>query len=282
MPKAFGKLLLGAAISALALTPLTARAQSAGSNLVSFGWLYVVPTGSSDPLDVDISSFGAASALYLPPSFTAQGTDLSVSNSSTLGVSASHFFTDHIAATLIGGIPPVLSISGQGNVIPPGPTKSLANLNIGDPTLNPNIKSARAWAPMLLGQYYFRDADAMFRPFAGLGLSYAWFSDVQPSNNFIAAVRNGFGGPLAAASGLSGQTQLAAKASPSWNPVFNIGCTYHYSEHLGLIASLTYMPLETSATLYIKSAGDQMLAQAKSKLSLNPFIPYIGLTYAFR
>lgn len=275
------KILLSAAVSAAALLPLAAQAQEAGMNVLTIGWLHVSPIQHSSPLTDYITPEPIDADLRLPKTFTSQGTSLHVSNTDTIGLTSSHFFTDHIAATVVGGIPPLVSIKGGGWVIPPGPAGVLGKLNIGDPALNPLIKSARAWTPVALLQYYFRDADAKFRPFVGAGVSYAWFTDIQLSNNTIAAIRNSLGQPLAAAAGLPGQTQVQVKSSTSWSPVLNAGLTWKYSPSLGLTASVTYIPLQTTAALYVKSAGGVMLAQAKSKVTIDPIIPYIGVTYSF-
>lgn len=275
------KLLRGVTLGVATLAPLAAHAQSAGMNVLSLGWLHVAPMQHSTPLTDYITPAPVDSALFLPKTFTSAGTGIKVSSTDTLGFTNTHFFTDHIAATVVGGIPPVVSISAKGWVIPPGPAGELGKLNVGDPALNPMIKSARAWTPAVLMQYYFRDADAKFRPFIGAGVSYAWFTDIQLSNNAIAGIRNTLGAPLAARAGLPGITQVQVKSSTSWSPVANLGLNYQLTPSLGLTASVTYIPLKTTAALYVKSASGQMLAQAKSKLTIDPLIPYIGVTYSF-
>lgn len=270
-----------AAASAAVLAPLAAHAQSAGSNVLKLGWLHVAPQQSSTPLTDDITPAPVDKALSLPTRFTSAGTSLHVSNTDTVGLTSSHFLTDHIAATVIGGIPPLLSIRGNGWVIPPGPGGTLGKLNLGEPAFNPIIKSARAWTPALVFQYYFLDPDAKIRPFVGAGVSYAWFSDIQLSNNAIAAIRNALGAPLAAAAGKPGQTQLQVKASTSWSPVANAGVIYKFSPSLGVTASVTYLPLKTTSVLYVKARDGSMLAQAKSKVSVDPIITYVGMTYTF-
>jgi outer membrane protein len=269
------------ALGAVTLLPLVAHGQSAGMNVLSIGWLHVAPVQHSTPLTDFITPAPVDAALRLPQTFTSDGTSLKVSNTDTVGVTSSHFFTDHIAVTTIGGIPPLVSISSKGTVVPPGPAGQLGKLDTGNPALNPMIKSARAWTPAMALQYYFGDGDAQFRPFAGVGVSYAWFTDIQLSNNAIAAIRNTLGAPLAARAGLPGLTQVQVKSTTSWSPVANVGFNYRLTENLGLTASVTYIPLKTTAVLYVKSASGQMLAQAKSRLTIDPVIPYLGVTYSF-
>ncbi|HDR8982683.1 OmpW family protein [Burkholderia vietnamiensis] len=274
-------LLLGGVVAAVALVPVDANAQSAGSNIVTLGWMHITPMQHSTSISTDVTTTPIDSSLRLPRSFDSAGTALTVSGTDTVGLTVSHFLTDHVAVTMLGGFPPLVSIKAQGNVVPPGPAGVLGNLNAGDPALNPVVKSARAWTPTALLQYYFAGANSKFRPFVGVGASYAWFSDIQLSNNFIAGVRQSLGAPLSAAAAKPGVTQVQAKASPSWNPVANAGFTYNLTPHLGITASVTYMPLQTTATIYVKSADGSVLSESKSKLTVDPLVSFVGMSYVF-
>ena len=108
-------------------------------------------------------------------------------------------------------------------------------------------------------QYYFGAANAKFRPFLGLGVSYNWFSDLQLNTNFIKQTQDNLGAVLAAGAGKPGTTSVEAKASSSWQPVFNAGLQYNMTEHFGLIASVTYIPLKTTSTVTIKAADGTVL-----------------------
>ena len=71
------------------------------------------------------------------------------------------------------------------------------------------------------------------------------------------------------------------KASSSWQPVFNLGATYNFDKHWGLIASLTYIPLKTTSSLIIKAADGTELATTKSKLNADPLITFLAVSYRF-
>jgi outer membrane protein len=135
--------------------------------------------------------------------------------------------------------------------------------------------------PAVLLQYYFGAATAKFRPFLGLGVSYNWFSDLQLNTNFIKQTQDNLGAILAAGAGKPGTTSVEAKASSSWQPVFNAGLQYNLTEHFGLIASVTYIPLKTTSTVTIKAADGTVLAESKSELKADPIISYVGMTYKF-
>src|SRR5476651_1745594 len=90
-----------------------------------------------------------------------------VSNGNTLGLAFTHFFTDNIALTLDGGIPPEFTLYGKG---------TLASFG--------EIGNAKQWSPALVAKYFFGDAQDKFRPFVGAGASYIWYSDVHLSQGF--------------------------------------------------------------------------------------------------
>ncbi|WP_412526885.1 OmpW/AlkL family protein [Burkholderia lata] len=273
------KTLLCAAAAAVA--PLAAHAQSAGSNVVTLGWFHIMPQQSSTPMTTNVAPTPINTPLRLPPSFTSPGTGLHTSGADTVGLTISHFLTDHIAVTSVAGVPPVFKVSGQGTIRPPGPAGALGTQNIGLGSVNPIVKSVRQWSPAAILQYYFGAANAKFRPFLGLGVSYNWFSDLQLNTNFIKQTQDNLGAILAAGAGKPGTTSVEAKASSSWQPVFNAGLQYNMTEHFGLIASVTYIPLKTTSTVTIKAADGTVLSESKSDLKADPIISYVGMTYKF-
>ncbi|MGR3910912.1 OmpW family outer membrane protein [Burkholderia sp. SR8] len=275
------KTLLCAAAGAAALAPLAAYAQSAGSNVVTLGWFHVMPQQSSTPMTTNVAPTPINTPLRLPPSFTSPGTGLRTSGADTVGLTISHFLTDHIAVTSVAGVPPVFKVSGQGTIKPPGPAGALGTQNIGLGSVNPIVKSVRQWSPAAILQYYFGAANAKFRPFLGLGVSYNWFSDLQLNTNFIKQTQDNLGAILAAGAGKPGTTSVEAKASSSWQPVFNAGLQYNMTEHFGLVASVTYIPLKTTSTVTIKAADGTVLSESKSDLKADPIISYVGMTYKF-
>ncbi|WP_175841860.1 OmpW/AlkL family protein [Burkholderia contaminans] len=275
------KTLLCAAAGAAAVAPLAAHAQSAGSNVVTLGWFHIMPQQSSTPMTTNVAPTPINTPLRLPPSFTSPGTGLHTSGADTVGLTVSHFLTDHIAVTSVAGVPPVFKVSGQGTIKPPGPAGALGTQNIGLGSVNPIVKSVRQWSPAAILQYYFGAANAKFRPFLGLGVSYNWFSDLQLNTNFIKQTQDNLGAILAAGAGKPGTTSVEAKASSSWQPVFNAGLQYNMTEHFGLIASVTYIPLKTTSTVTIKAADGTVLSESKSDLKADPIISYVGMTYKF-
>ncbi|MEX3935499.1 OmpW family protein [Paraburkholderia phymatum] len=276
------KLLVAASAAALgALATQRAHAQKAGDDLVTLGWFHVMPQDSSTPLTTHVAPVPINTPLRLPSSFTSPGTSLSTTNADTAGLVFSHFVTDHIAVTSVAGIPPKFQIYGHGTIQPPGPAGALGKQDIGDPAVNPIVKSVRQWSPALIFQYYFASATAKFRPFLGIGVSYNWFSDIQLNNNFVTSTQDNLGAILAAGAGKPGKTSVEAKASSSWAPVFNAGAIYNITDHWGVTASVTYIPLKTTSSVIIKAADGTELGVSKAELKADPIITYLAVSYRF-
>jgi outer membrane protein len=236
-----------------------AQGQAAGANVISLGWLHVMPQDSSTPLTTYVSPQPINTPLRLPSSFTSSGTGLSTNNADTAGIVISHFFTDHIALTTVAGVPPAFQLSGRGKIVPPGPAAALGTVDLDAPSNEPIVKSVRQWSPAVLLHYYFGSATARFRPFVGVGVSYNWFSDIQLNPNFVTSTQNNLGEVLAAGANKPGQTSIEAKASSSWAPVFNVGGSYSLSKHWGVTAALTYIPLKSTSSIIVKAADGTVL-----------------------
>ncbi len=260
---------------------LSAHAQQAGDNVAVLGWFHVAPKDSSSALTTNVAPTPINTPLRLPNSFTSTGTGLSTNNANTAGLVITHFFTDHIALSSVAGVPPVFKVYGHGTIQPPGPAGALGSQNLGDPSSNPIIKSVRQWSPAAILQYYFGQPTSKFRPFVGLGVSYNWFSDVQLNPNFVTSTQNNLGSVLAAGAGKPGTTQVSAKASSSWQPVFNAGAEYNITDHWGLLASITYIPLKTTSSVIVKAADGTELAVSRATLKADPIISFLAISYKF-
>jgi outer membrane protein len=63
--------------------------------------------------------------------------------------------------------------------------------------------------------------------------------------------------------------------------VFNLGAIYNINKHWGIIASVTYIPLRTTSSLYIKAADGTELGVTRGTLSADPIISYLAVSYRF-
>ncbi|QCP52872.1 OmpW family protein [Trinickia violacea] len=236
---------IGMAAALLAAT--SAHAQSAGDVVANVGWFHFAPQVSSQPFT--INALGAST--------TSAGSGATVDNADTIGITATYFVTDHIAAEAVFGAPPRFTLSGTG---------TLAALG--------QMGSAYEWSPTVLVKYFFNDAQSRFRPFVGAGGSYVWYSGVKLST----AVSSGaFLYSSTYGTALEGAT--SAKLSNSFAPVVNAGFTYNFDKHWSAGVSVSYMWLSTKATLTTQSSVGTVTST--SKIKLDPIITFASVGYRF-
>lgn len=181
-----------------------ASAQQAGDNVATLGWLHIMPQDSTNGLTTNLANMPINGPLRLPGSFTSPGTSLTVNNADTVGLTLTHFFTDHIAVTSVLGVPPEFTLTGHGVIKPPGPAGALGSVNMDNPANQPAVKNARQWSPTIILQYYFNSSTAKFRPFVGIGVAYSWFSNIELNGNFARDINENLGSVLAAGAGKPG------------------------------------------------------------------------------
>lgn len=219
-------------------------AQTAGSNVVSFGWTHIAPLSSSTPLT--ITSIGGQ-----PANQELAGTGGKAGSANTAGFSGEHYFTDDIGVALVGGFPIYLNLAGTG---------SLQHYGV--------VGKARPWAPQLLLRYHLFSAQSKFRPFVGVGVNYSWFTNARVTNGDFISQTFGPGG------------SASVKASSSWNPVFEIGANYAFDKHWSAGLAVAYIPASTEITLTGRTAAG-LESTTKTKVYLRPIITCLSISYVF-
>jgi len=232
-------------IAALACVSGVAHAQSANTIFLTTGWFHFAPIDSSGPLK-ETSVGGSPVGVSLP------NTGAGLSNADTGGFTAGYFITDHIATEFVLGIPPTFDLTGE---------KSYSQYG--------TLGTAKQWSPALLLKYYFRDAQASFRPYAGIGVTYVWFTDAQITNSTF---QNNV---------LHGPTDVSTDRS--WAPVFNAGFTYAFTQHWFAGFSLSFVPLHATAKLtsQAQTPVGTLTVKSEAKLTLNPIVTYVNIGYRF-
>lgn len=234
-----------------------ALAQNAGS---------FIATGGGTWIDYGMSSATPLQSTSAAGRFTSSGTSGQIHNTWTVETAFTYFITDNIAIDLATGVPPKLKLYAQGTVTPfgaGGPSLGLGNLQ--------PLATTRAWPPILFFKYYFGAAQAKMRPFIGVGVNYTWYTAVQLNPKF--------NGALHTVAGPGGDVK--ASLSPSWNPAFNAGVSYNLSKNWYATASVTYMPLETNATITAVAANGQTVLTNRTRITANPWIGFVGIGYRF-
>ena len=117
---------------------------------------------------------------------------------------------------------------------------------------NTNVGKISALPPSLLAQYHFTDLGA-FKPYVGLGVNYTIFGNRQ---NFPA---------------LGNSVQVDQN---SVGVVGQIGADYMFDKNWGLNLDVKYATMSTNVTTV--QGGTNL-----GKLTLNPWMPAVGVTYKF-
>jgi outer membrane protein len=232
-------------VAALACLTSTAHAQSAGSIFLTTGWFHLAPQSSSQPLKE--TSVGGS-----PVNVTLPNTGATLGDGDTIGFTAGYFVTDHIATEFVIGVPPQFDLHGSGSFEQYG-----------------KLGSAKQWSPTLLFKYYFNQPQAKFRPYLGLGVSRISFTDAHITNGAFEA--NVLHGPT------------TVDTDSSWEPVFNAGFTYAFTDHWFAGFSISYLPLSTTAKLNTtaQTPVGPLNVQSETKIRLNPIVTYVNLGYRF-
>lgn len=234
-----------AALALFAVAAGTVHAQTAGTFYVQTGWFHLAPQSSRDPLKI-VSVGGNTLNQYVP------NTGASVDNADTIGLTAGYYVTDHIAAELVGGVPPRFDLTGTGKLAPFGV-----------------LGHTYQWSPAVIFKYVFNKPDAAWRPYLGLGATYIWFSGSKiTSGPFLA---QGLGGPT------------SVKTSNQWAPVFNAGIDYDFSKHWFAGFSVSYIPVSMRATFTTarRTQVGTLTEVSQAKIKLDPWVTFLNIGYRF-
>lgn len=191
------------AIAALSMAAQGAFAQSAGSIMVRAGFGTIAPQVKSDDLSA--------------PSIAGSKTD--VGSASNLMGGVTYMYTDNISFDVPLALPFKHKIYAAGAVSGVG--------QIGDTLALPVT---------LMAQYRFLDAKAQFRPYVGLGATYAYFFN-EVGSAALTAMTNPGGPPT------------TLKIDGQFTVTGQVGATYAIDDHWFVDGFYSVTPLKTKTTL---------------------------------
>lgn len=199
-----------------------ASAQSAGT------WFGKVGVNKIDP---QVKS-GDLSAPSLP------GTQIDVKAANALIVTAGYMVTDNVSVEFFAGLPYKHDIEGAGSI------KGVGKLG-----------SVKQVSPTIFGQYRFLEANSAFRPYAGLGLTYAHFYGEEGSGT-LTALTNPGGSP----------TKMSA--SSAFGLSAQLGGTFKFNDRWFLDASVIKTWIKNKNTLSTGQTIDTKLDPISTNLSV--------------
>jgi outer membrane protein len=214
------------------LSSYSVCAQSAGAWLVRMGTTNISPQVTSDKMTA--------------PSFynigTNIGTKTDVGGDTQLSGGLTYMYTDHFSVDVPIALPFKHKLYGDGAIAGAG-----------------QIGGVKALPFTVFGQYRFNQATSVFRPYVGLGLTYAYFFD-ESGSGALTAMTN----PGGAATTLSVESKFALTPQ--------LGFTYVVTEKWMLDASFSKTYLKTRTSL---STGQTIDTR------LNPNVFSLGLGMKF-
>jgi outer membrane protein len=157
-------------------------------------------------------------------------------------VAFAYNFTNHLVAELGLGTPYSSKLAGAG---------ALQGVS--------NLGSAKLLPLTLFGQYHFLDETSAFRPYVGLGVTYAMFRDEQGSGT-LTAISNPGGPPT------------TFTLDNAWGVTPEIGLTYAFNSKWSAIVVVSKFYVSTTVHL---STGQTANAP------LNPIATAVGVGYRF-
>ncbi len=217
------KILAPFAVAVLALSANgTASAQSADTWLVKGGVNNVTPHVKSGDLS--------------PPSIP--GTKIDVKSATSAIFTLAYMLTDEVSLEFYAGLPYKHEVVGAGSIEGVG-----------------KLGTIKQVSPTLFAQYRFLEPKAPFRPYLGLGLTFAYFYGGEGSGT-LTALTNPGGSP----------TKLSASAAFGLSP--QVGATLALDEHWFLDASVIKTFLKNKNTLSTGQTINTKLDPVSSNLSL--------------
>lgn len=215
---------IAALAAVLSLAPGAAQAQSAGR------WLGKVGVNNITP---DLKS-GDLSGPSLP------GTKIDIKESTSLIGTLAYMLTDDISVEFYAGLGYKHDVVGEGAIQGVG-----------------KIGTVKQVSPTIFGQYRFLGAGSAFRPYVGLGLTYAYFYGEEGTSTLTALTNPG--GP---------PTRISA--APAWGVSPQVGLTFAFSERWFVDGSVVKTFLKNTTTL---STGQKIDARL-DPLSVNLSVGY--------
>jgi outer membrane protein len=191
-----------------------------------------------------LNSVGANALVF--NGYTA-GATASAGYAETLSISVLQMFTNHVGLEFSVGVPPTINFDVR-----------LTSVDL------PRAAKADVLTPTAVAKYLFNSPADKWRPYVGLGLTYASFDKVTADRS--STLVNALGG-------------TSASLSSSWAPVYSLGFIYNINERLSINALAAYIPLKSDLTFV--GPGLSGPVTTTGSLELNPTDYIIRLGYKF-
>lgn len=181
-----------------------------------------------------------------PPGTTPPGLRIDARDQGLLAISYERRLSGNWVAQFQGGIPPTLTAVGAGLAAPVG-----------------TVAKARIWFPTALVQYTFDDFHG-FRPHAGFGVVYTFFTNQEVSDTYTGLLQ-----------GSSSTIELKS----SWSPYGRVGFSYALDRQWSVSMEAGLFRLNTSASVVTQTPGFGAIPRS---VALKDRPQILGLTLGYK
>ncbi|SDB89633.1 outer membrane protein [Acinetobacter boissieri] len=219
---------------------------------VSAGWAHIMPQGEKQGVQSD-SKIAAFNNFNASSGFDLEKTD-------TAEFKIDYLVNDNVSLGFVFGVPPKFDIKGEGKLL-------AGNLNLDNFS---KVGTIKAYNPVMVGKYHFGSVSNALRPYIGAGIMYAHFSDFQ------------LDGAVSSDVSKKGMAITNVKVKDAVAPVAFIGADYSLTKDFFLTASVSYVYLNTRASLDINSLSTQStVVHGSTRIEVDPIVTYLGFGYRF-
>ncbi|MBF7684865.1 OmpW family protein [Acinetobacter sp. B10A] len=243
-------------VPVVALTTLCTMAHAETTDgktiAVSAGWAHIMPQGKPQGVQSD-------SKIAALNNFNRQsGFDLERTNTAEFKID--YLVNDNVSLGVVFGVPPKFDIKGEGKLL-------AGNLNLDNFS---KVGTIKGYNPVLVGKYHFDTVNHKLRPYMGVGIMYAHFSDFQLDGAVTSDVTK------------KGMSITNVKVKDAVAPVAFMGLDYSLTKDFFLTASVSYVHLNTRASLDIKNLATQAtVVHGSTRIEVDPIVTYLGFGYRF-
>tara|TARA_R110002167_G_scaffold42226_5_gene128400 strand:- start:410 stop:1123 length:714 start_codon:yes stop_codon:yes gene_type:complete len=214
----------------LGLASSSVLAYEAGDLVVRGGLTNVAPKGDSDKVYTDFGGLGSTAL------------EVGVGNDTQLGLNLVYFYSPHLAVELLAATPFSHDLDLEKD-----------NLGLG----NGSLGETKQLPPTLSVLYFFGSTDAVFQPYAGVGLNYTVFFE----DNFTADRE---------AQGFSD-----LKLDNSFGLAVQAGFDYQIDKHWLINGSVRYIDIATTANFKLGGKNSRV------DVDINPIVSSLMIGYKF-
>lgn len=223
--------------------------QIVGSNIINFGWFYLVFQDFSEIL---CKNDGLGVGLIV-------GFGVIVNSVDILGIVFIYFLMDNFLLIVDLGILLIFKFDGIGMLVGVG-----------------QIGQVKQWSLVIVVKYYFGDVNSIFCFFVGVGVIYVWYDNIELSNNFQCIIFSKY------INGVVISVKFSVVLSLLWVLVLIVGVNYNFDKNWFVGLFVFYILFKINVDIIIELfvvVGGMMYLSIS--LMINLIVSFLFVGYKF-